>query len=123
MRYGDSMKYLEGIVCLTSSHSRCGYFSTFGYLVVSSHCPGPAVGVREQIVLFLPEQNELGGCATALPLPLNEELFILLECERWGFCSVLWLGVLESDVSQGIYRSLRSKVWPFLPVTFPSSKA
>lgn len=123
MRYGDSMKYLEGIVCLTSSHSRCGYFSTFGYLVVSSHCPGPVVGVREQIVLFLPEQNELGGCATALPLPLNEELFILLEWERWGFRSVLWLGVLESDVSQGIYQSLRSKVWPFLPVTFPSSKA
>lgn len=61
MRYGDSVKYMEGVVCLTSSHSRCGYFSTFGYLVVSSHCSGPAVGVREQIVLFLPEQNELGG--------------------------------------------------------------
>lgn len=99
------MHYAEGVVYLTFSHPRCGYISTFGYLVVSSHCSGPAVGDREQVVLFFREQNELGGCATALPLPLAEESFALLECERWGFCSVLWLGVFESVISQGVYIS------------------
>lgn len=122
MHCADSMKFSERIVYLTSSHPRCGYISTCDYLVISSHCSGPAVGDWEQVVLFLPEQNELGSCASALPFPLTEKLFTLLECERWGFFSVLWLGVFESAVSQGVYQSICSKVWPFLPMTFPSSK-